>query len=140
MVIFGGSGDLTKRKLIPALYNLADLFVIPSFYEGFGFALVEALASGCAVVASHTGACPEISGGAALLADPHDPADFAGKMLAVLGNEDLRQELKRKSLARACVFDWDSAARLTLQGLVSVARQAGKYGRALEGVDRARLH
>jgi glycosyltransferase involved in cell wall biosynthesis len=141
-------GDLVRvhflgfvpHDALPALYNLADLFVIPSFYEGFGFALVEALASGCAVVASHTGACPEVSSGAALLADPHDPADFAGKMLAVLGDEALRQELQRKSLARARVFNWDSAARLTLHALVAVATQAGKRGRALEGVGKARAH
>jgi glycosyltransferase involved in cell wall biosynthesis len=108
------------HKELPELYNLADLFVLPSFYEGFGFTLAEAMACRCPVIASQTGSCPEISGGAALLADPYDPSDFAQKMLAVLRDEDLRQELKKKSLERAAFFSWEETARLTLKGLTSV--------------------
>jgi glycosyltransferase involved in cell wall biosynthesis len=105
---------------LPALYNLADLFVIPTFYEGFGFTLVEAMTCGCPVVASRTGACPEISGGATLLADPNDPADFADQIMKVLSDDQLRQEMRAQSLARAQFFDWDRAARLTLQKLTEI--------------------
>jgi glycosyltransferase involved in cell wall biosynthesis len=109
-------GFLPHEDLV-ALYNLADLFVMPSFYEGFGFSLVEAMASGCPVVASRTGACPEVSGGASLLADPNDPSDFSDKILSVLRDENLRQELRKKGLERAAFFNWERTARLTLEGL-----------------------
>jgi glycosyltransferase involved in cell wall biosynthesis len=109
--------DFVPHQELPGLYSSAELFVIPSFYESFGFTLVEAMACGCPVVASQTGACPEISGGAALLADPHDPADFADKIMSVINNEELRQEMKVKSLERASFFSWERTARLTLEGL-----------------------
>jgi glycosyltransferase involved in cell wall biosynthesis len=118
--------DFVPHEELPTLYNLADLFVIPSFYEGFGFALVEAMACGCPVVASLTGACPEVSGGAALIADPHDPADFAAKILSVLDNDDLRQALRKRSLERAAFFSWEHTAKLTLQGLVAAVSKSGR--------------
>jgi glycosyltransferase involved in cell wall biosynthesis len=52
-----------------------------------------------------------------LLADPYDPSDFARKMLSVLSDEGLRQELKKKSRKRAAFFNWEQTAQLTLQGL-----------------------
>ena len=105
------------------LYRLAALFVIPSFYEGCGIAMIEALASGCPVVASRTGSCAEVGGGAAILADPYDPSDFATKMLDVLTNEKLQAELRRKSLERAAFFNWERTARLTLKGLEDVVNK-----------------
>ncbi|MFX0195024.1 MAG: glycosyltransferase family 4 protein [Candidatus Hodarchaeota archaeon] len=105
------------------LYSLADLLINPPLYEGFGFALLGGMACGCSVVASKTGACPEVTDGSALLADPSDPADFADKIMLALKNDDLRQELRKKSLQRARSFSWDRTARLTLQGL---AKAVGK--------------
>jgi glycosyltransferase involved in cell wall biosynthesis len=120
---------------LPALYNLADLFVIPTFYEGFGFTLVEAMTCGCPVVASQTGACPEISGGAALLADPNDPAGLADRIMEVLSNEQLRQDMRARSLERARFFDWDRAARLTLQKLTEIVegRRGGGWAHGIGG-------
>lgn len=108
------------------LLNLASLFLIPSYYEGFGFTLVEAMASGCACVASKLGACPEISGGASLLADPFDPSDFAKQMLTVLNNDNLQKELEDKGLRRASTFNWEATAKLTLEGLKKVVNKNGK--------------
>ena len=105
------------------LYHLAALFVMPSFYEGCGTTMIEAMASGCAVVASRTGACPEVGDGAAILADPYDPSDFATKILDVLTNEKLKAELSRKSLERAAFFNWERTARLTLKGLEHVVKK-----------------
>jgi glycosyltransferase involved in cell wall biosynthesis len=102
---------------LASLYNLADLFVMPSYYEGFGFALLEAMACDCPVVASRTGALPEVSGGAALLADPNDPSDFSEKIISVLNNESLRRDLQKKGRERAMYFSWERTARLTLEGL-----------------------
>jgi glycosyltransferase involved in cell wall biosynthesis len=116
--------NFVPHEELAALYNLADLFVIPSFYEGFGFTLVEAMACGCPVIASKAGACPEVTGGAALLADPLDPADFAAKILTVLNNEDLRQKLRKRSLRRAGFFNWEVAARLTLRDLTQAVNRS----------------
>jgi glycosyltransferase involved in cell wall biosynthesis len=79
--------------------------------------LLEAMTCGCPVVASRTGSCPEISGGAAILADPRDPFDFADKIKSVLLDEALKNELRAKGLQRAAIFDWKKIARNTILGL-----------------------
>ena len=108
---------------VPKLYLSADLFVLPSFYEGCPNTMIEAMTCGCPVVASKTGPCLEIGGRAAILADPYDPSDFATKMLDVLTNEKLKTELRRKSLQRAESFNWERTARLTLDGLRKAVTQ-----------------
>lgn len=113
------TGFLPHEEL-PKLYNLADLFVIPSFYEGCPSTLLEAMACGCPVIASETGACPDLSGGSAILADPYNPSDFAEKILLVLNNEDLRKKLKEKSLQRAAFFKWEKTAKSTLEQLTRI--------------------
>jgi glycosyltransferase involved in cell wall biosynthesis len=118
--------DFVPHEEISKLYNLADLFLIPSFYESYAMTLVEAMASGCPVIASQTGACAEIGYGAVLLADPHSPADFAGKILTVLNNEELRREMRAKSLERAAFFQWKQTARLTLDAMTSVVERSKK--------------
>jgi glycosyltransferase involved in cell wall biosynthesis len=109
---------------LPKLYSLADLIVVPPFYEGFGFSLLGAMACGCPAVVSKTGTCPEVVEDSALLADPRDPIDIAEKILSLLTNEDLRQTLKKKALKRAGTFTWEKTARLTLEGLVRVVNES----------------
>lgn len=103
---------------LPAIYNLASCFVYPSFYESFGLAQLEAMACGCPVVGARAGAIPEISDGAALLFDPHDPEEIAGAILKTLQSSDLRQSLIQKGLARAKEFTWEQCAAQTLQVLM----------------------
>jgi glycosyltransferase involved in cell wall biosynthesis len=110
-------------KELAKLYSLADLIVVPPFYEGFGFSLLGALACGCPAVVSKTGTCPEVVGDSALLVDPHDPADIARKILCVLNDENLRETLRRKGLERAATFTWEKAARLTLDALTGVVNK-----------------
>jgi glycosyltransferase involved in cell wall biosynthesis len=105
---------------LPKLFNLADLFVMPSFYEGFGLTLLEGIACGCPAVVSTTGACPEVGQGAVLLADPYDPDDFSEKISSVINNNDLREKLKSEGLKRAADFSWDTAAKITLEVLKKV--------------------
>ena len=109
--------DFIPHEELAGLYNLADLFVIPSYYEGFGLTLLEAMTCGCPVVASRTGACPEISGDAAILADPRDPADFADKIRLILRDEVLWNDLQAKGLERAAFFTWEKTASSTILGL-----------------------
>lgn len=112
--------DFVPHEEIPKLHNLAELFILPSFYESYAMAFVEAMACGCPTIAAQTGACPEISGGAALLADPYDPTDFADRIIQVLTDKDLYLELKSKSLERAATFKWERTARIALEGLKRV--------------------
>jgi len=108
---------------MPEVYQSSDLCVLPSFYEGCPTTLIEAMASGCVTVASNTNGFAEVSAGAALLADPHDPTDFAEKMLQGITDTRLRNELREKSLCRARVFNWERTARLTIQALEKVVER-----------------
>jgi len=113
--------DFVPHEELPALLNLADLFVLPSFYESYAMALVEAMSCGCPMIVSQTGACPEITAGAALLADPDSPDDFADKMLTVLSDKHLQAELRKKSLKRAQFFTWERTAKDTINQITAVA-------------------
>ena len=99
------------------------MVVIPSFYEGCPATVMQAMACGSPLIASATGGSPEVSGDAGLLVDPHDPADIARKMTAVLSDEDLRKKLKERGLERASFFNWKRTAKLTMEGLVRAARK-----------------
>ena len=108
---------------LPALYNLAELFVFPSLYEGFGIPLLEAMACGCPVVTSSTGSAPEVAGGAALLVDPLDVEAIAAGMARALGDPGLRADLARRGLERARAFSWERCAREVLDVLESLGPQ-----------------
>ncbi|MFQ5718403.1 MAG: glycosyltransferase family 4 protein [Acidobacteriota bacterium] len=113
-VVFIGA---VSREDMVLIYNLADLVVLPSYYESFAHVLVEAMACGCPVVASTTGACGEISGGAGLLADPDSPEDFAEKMTRTLSDPRTRSAMIERGLKRVSDFSWQATARTVVAGL-----------------------
>jgi glycosyltransferase involved in cell wall biosynthesis len=96
------------------LYNGAELFVYPSFYEGFGLPPLEAMACGCPVVTSNTSSLPEVMGDAGLMVDPNRPEELAEAMWRILDNGELRSELRAKGLQRAAEFSWQRCAEETL--------------------------
>ena len=106
-------GDVPDEDL-PALYNGAVCFVLPSLYEGFGLPVLEAMACGLPVICAHTSSLPEVAGEAALLVDPLDVEALAEALSRVLSDQDLRAEMRAKSLARAAEFSWPETARRTL--------------------------
>jgi glycosyltransferase involved in cell wall biosynthesis len=104
---------VTDEDLI-SLYNIANVFVFPSFYEGFGFPPLEAMACGTPVIASNTSSMPEIIGDAGIMIDPQDVNGFAGAIYEVLANQNLRRDMIKKGLEKARGFNWEKCAKGTL--------------------------
>ena len=110
-VHFVGNVD---EETLHALYRCATVFVMPSLYEGFGLPVLEAMASGTAVVSSSAASLPEVGGDAALYFDPLDVEEMAGQIARVLRDESLRKQLSERGLQQAARFSWDRTARETL--------------------------
>lgn len=100
---------------IPAFLSGAKALIFPSIYEGFGLPALEAMASGCPVIASNSTSLPEILGEAGLYSNTHDIEGFAGQMAKITEDQGLRQNLIKLGLARAEQFSWDKAAEKTLK-------------------------
>lgn len=96
---------------LPYLYAAADLFVMPSLMEGFGYPVVEAMACGTPVVCSRATALPEIASDAAQFFDPTSCEDLAAAMEKVLHSADWRGVLRRRGLDRARLFGWEECGR-----------------------------
>jgi len=111
---------------LPLLYNLADCFVFPSLYEGFGLPVLEAMACGTPVVCSNLASLPEVAGDAALLVDPREPAALAQAILDVLENGALRGRLREAGLRRAAAFTWARTAAATANVYREVWREVGE--------------
>ncbi len=109
-------GDLARE------YAAADVFVLPSRYEGFGLTVLEAMACGTPVVCSDRASLPEVAGDAALLCDPDDIGGFAGAILRVLTDANLAENLAARGRERARTFTWARTARATL-AVYEAARQ-----------------
>jgi glycosyltransferase involved in cell wall biosynthesis len=107
---------------IEGLWGLADAFVYPSLYEGFGLPVLEAMARGVPVACADTSSLPEVAGDAALLFDPRSEPAIAQAVERLLGDASLARELRERGLARAREFSWEHTARLTLD---SYARALG---------------
>ncbi len=114
-VVFVGGVPLEETV---NFYRAADVFVYPSFNETFGLPILESMASGCPVVTSDVTSMPEIAGGAAVLADPAEPAAIAQAILTAAGSGD---RLRAAGLQRAASFNWGATAASTLEVYREVA-------------------
>jgi len=101
-------------------YGACDLFVFPSFYEGFGFPPLEAMAMRCPAIVSNAASMPEICGDAVRYCNPHDVGSIATAMMELVENESIRRRLIAQGLARAKIYSWDTAASRTGQVLRSL--------------------
>jgi glycosyltransferase involved in cell wall biosynthesis len=115
---------LTDAEL-EGLYRLADCFVFPSLYEGFGLPVLEAMSRELPVTCSDRGSLREVAGDAALLFDPEDPGAIAAAIQRVLNEPSLAGQLRRAGLAQAARFSWERTAQGTLES----------YERALSSQD-----
>lgn len=112
-------GHVADSDLV-TLCARAAVFAYVSLYEGFGLPVVEAMATGCAVLASGTTAIPEVAGDAALLVDPLDETAIAEGLRRLIDDADLAERLRRAGLAQAGMFSWEG----TVAGLATCWREA----------------
>ena len=103
--------NATQPSLIAA-YSAAGALVLPSFEEGFGLPVIEAMACGTPVVCSQTSSLPEIGGDAAEYFDPNDIGQMADTISRVLSDSELRSTLRARGLARAAQFTWQRSAQI----------------------------
>lgn len=96
-------------------YSLASVFVYTSFFEGFGFPPLEAMACGTPVVASNNSSLPEVVGDAGILVDPYNAVDISNGVKAVVGDHNLRNALIKRGYERVNIFDWKRCAEQTME-------------------------
>jgi len=119
------------------LYNACTLLVFPSWHEGFGLPVLEAMACGTAVIAANSSSLPEVVGRQDVLFAPRDDADMAAKMAEVLQNPEFRQELERHGLEQAKKFSWSASANRAWAALSHLqAEHAAQKGAALSPAAR----
>ena len=114
------TGFVSDSELLE-LYNACECFVFPSFYEGFGLPILEAMACGRAVICSNTSAMPEVADGAGILFDPRQVEDITRALRDVVLDAELRARMERLGLQRAAGFTWQRSAQATLDVYREVA-------------------
>lgn len=115
-------------RLLPYVYASAEVFVYPSFVEGFGLPPLEAMACGTPVITSNGGAIPEIVEQNALLVDPADADGIGSAMSRLLGDEQLREDFTRRGLEHAKRYSWSKTATETRSLLTSVVQNRSVTG------------
>lgn len=119
------TGHVSDKELVQ-LYNLCDLFIFPSWHEGFGLPALEAMACGAPVIGANTSSLPEIIGREDALFDPFDEEAISRKIYEVLTNDHLRRDFKQHSLKQARNYSWDESAK---KAIVAFERWHAKFGK-----------
>lgn len=118
--------DYVDDKTNSALMRNADIFFFPSLIEGFGFPIIEAMASGVPVVCSNSTSLLEIAGNATVLVDPNKPFSMAAALSKIINSANLKELMVRSGLRQAKKFNWEKAASETLDYIRLVATRQGK--------------
>ncbi len=116
--------DRVSDNMMPLLYGAADVFVLPSLYEGFGIPPLEAMASGTPVAVSNVTSLPEVAADAALYFDPRDTEQIAAVLRTLLTDAGIREELRVRGRNRAALFPWER----TLSGILESYDRAVAQG------------
>lgn len=116
-ILFLGYVDAQDK---PGLYHMANVFIYPSIYEGFGLPPVEAMAAGTPVVTSFSSSLPEAVGKAGLLVDPYNYNEISAAIQQILADPKLREELRQRGFEKSNHFHWEKAAREILTIIESV--------------------
>ena len=119
-------GFVASEDLV-AIYQAANALLMPSTLEGFGLPVIEAMAAGCAVVASNTSSLPEIGGDAAMYFDPADPAAAAAHVVAILRTPALRESLVERGRLRAREFTWQKHAATLVSHYLEALPQPDRH-------------
>ncbi len=107
------------------LYNCALATIMPSFYEGFGLPVLEAMQSGCPVITSKRGSLEEVAGSAAYFIDPDSTLSIKEGILEVFSNDNLRKAMSKKGIIQAKKFSWKKTAEETLKAYEKVILESG---------------
>lgn len=113
------TGYVTEEELVQ-LYNLCELFVFPSWHEGFGLPALEAMACGAPVIAANTSSLPEVIGLDTALFDPLDVTSITAKMTEALGNDLFLEAQRSHALLQARQFSWSETARRAVQAFENI--------------------
>jgi len=120
IISYGFQSDIILKRNISSnelniLYNLSDVFVFPTKYEGFGLPILEAMAAGTPVVTSNISSVPEVAGNAGLLVDPENVEEIAEGIYRIIQDPLLREIMIRKGFDRVKNFSWQKCAAQTLE-------------------------
>lgn len=114
--------EVTDEEL-PIFYKNAELFVLPSLYEGFGLPILEAMKYGCPVATSNVSSLPEAGGDAAIYFNPENINEISDAIKKVIKNKDLRDDMIKKGYEQVKKFSWEKSAEEVLAALESVAKK-----------------
>lgn len=106
--------DYIEKEDLPSLYNLSSIFLYPSFREGFGLPILEAMACGTPVITSNVSSMPEVAGDAAILVNPNEPQEIANAMAQLTNNAELVAQKIENGIKQADEFSWKRTASKTL--------------------------
>jgi glycosyltransferase involved in cell wall biosynthesis len=107
------------------LYTGAEAFAYPALSEGFGMPILEAMGCGAPVLYASNGALPELAGDAGLGVGASDVGQWAGALLKIHRDQDLRDEMRHRGFARSAVYRWEKTAQQTLTSIVDAAKAHG---------------
>ncbi|MFN7716534.1 MAG: glycosyltransferase, partial [Pseudanabaenaceae cyanobacterium] len=107
-------------ELLALFYSQASVFVYPSYYEGFGLPVLEAMNWGTPVVTSNISSLPEVVGDAGLMVDPRDAEHIGEALWQIISDQELSAELSQAGQARANLFSWERTAQETLKAYKTI--------------------